>query len=106
MSINIYDFNKFDGFAETDKQGDYELRIYLKNNCNCSTVICSKHDEVYNLYNFIIDEDHLEKMLDLNWFLPITKITLYVNKVDRYLTKFINYALKCGVTIKLITKPF
>lgn len=106
MSLNVYDFNKFDGIAETDNQGDYELRIYLKGNCNCETVILSKCEGVYNIYNFIVDEAHLKNMLELNWFAPITKITLYVEKVNRYLTKFINYALKNKVEVKLITKPF
>ena len=110
MSLNIYDFKKFDGYAKTKDQGDYELRIYLKGKCNVETAICShiidNGESKFFLYNFIVDKDHLKNMEDMNWFGSIKEITLYVDKITPYLSKFITYALKNKVDVKLITLPF
>lgn len=110
MSLNVFNFDKYDGIAETENQGDYEMRIYLKGKCNVETAICTRVVEkgtpTFYLYNFIVDKDHLKNMKDMNWFKPINKITLYVDKVDGYLAKFISYALKNKVEVHIITKPF
>lgn len=106
MAIQIYNFNEFDGIAKTENQGNYELRIYLRGNCNCDVVILTKVENEYNIYNFICDKDHLKNMKDLDWFNPIKEIILYLDKIDNNTKQFINYALKNNVEVKITKKPF
>lgn len=108
MALRIFDFNDFAGIATTKEQGDYELRVYLydENQTNVDVAIITKHKDEYNLYNFILDKDHLSNMQDINWFHPIEKITLYLSKITQRTTRFLNYALKNKVDIEIITKPF
>lgn len=112
MSLNIYNFDHFDGYAKCENQGDYELRIYLIGHCNCEIAICSMvengEERLYNLYNFICDKDHLKNLRanKVNWFKPITELELYVDEVSTFLCKFIQFAIENKVDVKLNALPW
>lgn len=112
MSLNIYNFDNFDGYAKCDDQGNYELRIYLKGHCNCELAICSmveeKGEKTFNLYNFICDKEHMKNLRanKVRWFAPITEIELFVDEVSSFLCKFIQFAIENDVKVTINSMPW
>lgn len=106
MAIQVYNFNKFDGYAKVTDYPEHEFRIYFKGNSNTLATICSKlkNGNEYYLYNFISDKEHLQNMKKqkINWFDGITEIILSVEKINPDVSKFISYALEYNVKITLL----
>lgn len=106
MAIQVYNFNKFDGYAKVKDYPDYEFRIYFNGNSNTLATICSKLKDgnEYYLYNFIAGIEHLKNMKKekVNWFDGISEIILTVEKITTEISRFISYALEYNVKVTLL----
>lgn len=109
MALHIYDFANYDGLAHQHyEKEDCEIRVYLKGHANVELALVTKYEDRYHLYNFVLDKEHLRKMRkeDISWFASIEKFTFYITEMSEFLREFVNWALKNGVSVELIHKPF